>query len=101
MLCISAVAWWSPWLPVCVLIHSWLIMGCVGEEPKTGKAGSSSDLGRSESGKIEEQGHKKVWLYVYRLLVGTLVWPCPVPNHHSLSCLPVKFLSNSLLGEGL
>ena len=30
-----------------------------------------------------------------------LVWPCPAPDQRSLSCLLIKFLSNSFLDEGL
>ena len=31
----------------------------------------------------------------------TLVWPCPVPDQHSLSSLLIQFLSTYLLGEEL
>lgn len=83
-------------------------MGCVGEKPKTGKAGSSSDVGRSESGKIKEQGNKKFWSCVCRLLIGTLVWPCPVPNHCTVcpvfllnSLLTLSWVKDCLRGEGV
>lgn len=39
-------------------------------------------------------------MQVNSLLLSTLVWLCPVPDQQSLSCLLIKFLSDSFLGEG-
>ena len=60
------------------------------EEPKVGKGKYQSSLGRNKHGKIKGQGDKKCWWHANRLLVSRIVWPCPVPDQHRLSCLLIK-----------
>lgn len=59
-------------------------------------------LGRNKHGKDDKKGDKRDQFCVNRLSVSTLLWPCPVPDHCSLSCLLIKtpFLT-IFLGEGL
>ena len=55
--------------------------------------------GGTRVGKIERQGAKKGQSRADGWLVSALAWPHPAPDRCGLSCLPVKFLPGSVLGE--
>ena len=70
------------------------LMGCLGAEAKAGKGRGLGDL-------EEEKVLEKKWVSVKSGLVSTLAWLCLASDQHSLSCLLIKFLSNSFPGKGL
>lgn len=62
------------------------IMGCLGEEPQAGKGLDVGDLGRSKSGKTGVRGWKGLGTCKQAAGGDVLVWPCPMPAQHRLSC---------------
>lgn len=70
-------------------------MACLGAEPKVGKGRGLGDL---KEEKMQRWGGGES---INTGLVSTLAWFFPASDQHSLSCLLIKFLSNSFLDEGL
>lgn len=62
---------------------------------KCGERRVLGDLGRNKCGDKGRQQHQSGGVYLLINLSGR------VPDQHTLSCLLIKFLSNSFLGEGL
>lgn len=65
---------------------SGLIIGCLGEEAKAGRHSDQGALAKNNGGEVAK-GIKGAG---HRLLVSTLVWPCPAPCQHSPSWLPIQ-----------
>lgn len=51
------------------------ILGCLGEEPKTGKERAKVVLGRKRHGKKKKEGGKRDQSPVNKWLISMLVWP--------------------------
>lgn len=71
--------------------HLGIVQDTTGKEGP--EAGTVRDQGGCEGISMEKEdmkGDKNDKLCANRLLVSTLLWPCPVPDHHSLSCLLIK-----------
>lgn len=66
------------------------IMGCLGEEPQAGKGLDVGDLGRSKSGKTGARGWKGLGTCEQAAGGDVLVWLCPVPAQHRLSCFLLR-----------